>query len=702
MRALEPVTTGTVTRDGVDIAYEVFGSGERTIVFTPIDTIVESRAWKAQVPYLARHARVVTIDGRGNGRSGRPIDPAAYGDDNFAADTIAVMDDVGVESAVLVGICSSTWTALLVAARHPERVRGLVALAPGVPLVSPPLPARAEYDFDTDYGMDESWAKCNRYSMQRDYRGFAEFFFDQMLPEPHSSKQWEDCVGWALQTSAEILDAEHHSPMSVADAADVRTVLAQVHCPALIIHGDQDRCQPPERSAILAEAIGAERLILEGAGHLPMAREPVAVNLAIRAFLDRVLPVPSTRRRSRPSHRARRVLFLSSPIGLGHSRRDVAIVEELRRREPDVQVDWLAQSPLTGLLEQRGERVHPASAWLSSEVGHIDSVAGEHDLHAFQAIRDMDEILVANFMVFRDVVEQEQYDLWVGDEAWELDHFLYENPELKQAAYAWLTDFVGWLPMSSGGEPEAALTADYNAEMLEHVARLPRIRDRAIFVGNADDVVDETFGPELPDLRSWTKGHYDFAGYVTGFDPAEIADREALRDEFGFEPDEPVCVVAVGGSGVGGHLLRRVAAAYPEAARQVPGLRMVLVTGPRIDPASVAAPRGVEVHGYLPDLHRRLAAADLGVVQGGLTTTMELAAAQRPFIYVPLRNHFEQNIHVRHRLENYGAGTCLTWDDATPDLLASTIARQIGRKVNYRPVETGGAARVADLLAELL
>ena len=99
--------------------------------------------------------------------------------------------------------------------------------------------------------------------------------------------------------------------------------------------------------------------------------------------------------------------------------------------------------------------------------------------------------------------------------------------------------------------------------MLEHVARLPRIRDRAIFVGDPQDVVPTSFGPGLPDIRDWTTAHYDFAGYVTGFDPAEIADRAALRASPSGFGDEPVCVVAVGGSGVGGHLLRRAVEAYP-------------------------------------------------------------------------------------------------------------------------------------------
>jgi hypothetical protein len=305
-------------------------------------------------------------------------------------------------------------------------------------------------------------------------------------------------------------------------------------------------------------------------------------------------------------------------------------------------------------------------------------------------------------MVFHDVVRDEQYDLWIGDEAWELDYFLHENPELKTAAYAWLTDFVGWLPLPEGGEREALLTADYNAEMIEQIARHPRVRDRALFVGSLDDVVPGTFGPGLPSIADWTAGHYRFTGYITGFDPAEVADREALRAELGYGPDEAVCVATVGGSGVGASLLRRVAEAFPEARRLVPGLRMVLVAGPRIDPRTLPQVDGLEVRPYVDRLYRHLAACDLAIVQGGLTTCMELTANRRPFLAFPLRRHFEQNTHVRHRLERYRAGRFLDYDDVGPAEIADAIAEEIGREVDYLPVETGGAARAAAAIAELL
>ena len=415
-----------------------------------------------------------------------------------------------------------------------------------------------------------------------------------------------------------------------------------------------------------------------------------------------MIPAPRATTWTRALGRRRRALYISSPIGLGHAQRDVAIAGELRKLHPDLEIDWLAQHPVTAVLESHGERIHPLSAELANESAHITAESSEHDLNAFQAIRRMDEILVANFMVFYDAVEAGEYDLVVGDEAWDVDHFLHENPELKRTAFAWMTDFVGWLPMSDGGQREAALTADYNGEMVEQVARFPRIRDRAVFIGNPEDIVPDRLGPGLPGIREWTEANFAFAGYVTGFDPAALADRAALRDELGYRPDEQVCVVTVGGSGVGEALLRRVIAAYPEAKRRAPALRMVVVAGPRIDPAALPRHEGLEVHAFVNRLYRHLAACDLAVVQGGLTTTMELAANRRPFLYFPLAHHFEQNFHVRHRLDRYRAGRRMDYATSDPDAIADAITAEIGRTVDYRPVETDGAARAASLIAELL
>jgi predicted glycosyltransferase len=314
----------------------------------------------------------------------------------------------------------------------------------------------------------------------------------------------------------------------------------------------------------------------------------------------------------------------------------------------------------------------------------------------------MDETLVANFMVLHDVLDAERYDLVIGDEAWEADHFLHENPELKRGAFAWFTDFVGWLPMPDEGRAEALLTADYNAEMIEHIDRYPWIRDRSIFVGDPDDIVPHSFGAELPAIRSWTEQHFDFSGYITGFTPSAV-DRAELRDELGFAPDELVVIATVGGTSVGTSLLRAVLDAYPLAKARLPQLRMLIVTGPRIDPASLdSAVDGLDVRGFVPALHRCLAACDLAIVQGGLTTAMELTAHRRPFLYFPLARHFEQQIHVPHRLQRYGAGRRMEYASTNREQLAGAIVEEIGRPVSYRPVETDGAQRAAKLIAELV
>jgi pimeloyl-ACP methyl ester carboxylesterase/predicted glycosyltransferase len=710
MRPLEPQLQGFIHRDGIAVAYESYGAGERTVLFPPIDPTVHGRVWKAQVPFLARHARVVVIDPRGNGRSDRPTDPAAYADDELVADVLQVMDELGIPKALFVGLCNSAWISLVVAARAPQRVVGVVTLAAKLPKLIGPAPWRSEFPIDEplDVTTHDGWAKENipYWLASRDnYRDYAEFFAAQMLPERHSSKLYEDFVGWSLETTAEVRAAAHLGPRCVRDAAETTALLEQVSCPVLAFHGELDRCMTVDHTRKLAALTAARVIEVEDAGHLLPGREPVLVNTEIRAFLDQVWPAPVPPRRwQRAVNRPKKVLYLSSAIGLGHAARDVAIVEELRKLVPGVQVDWLTQHPVTEVLARKGERVHPASALLASESAHVESMAGEHRLDVFQSIREMDETLLANYMVFDDLVRDEPYDLWVGDEAWDLDYFLHENPERKRAPYVWMTDFVGWLPMPEGGEREAFLTGDYNADMVEQIARFPRLRDRSVFVGNPADCVDLPLGPGLPSVREWTEQHFEFTGHVLGARPYAEADRPALRQRLGYGRVDKVCIVTVGGSAVGGAMLRRLLQTFPLAKRTVPELRMVVVTGPRIDPASLpaSAEPDLTICGYLPDLTDHLAACDLAVVQGGLTTTMDLVAGGRPFVYLPLQGHFEQNLHVPQRLAQYGAGVRVDWSDATAENLADVIKATVGLEVSYQPVETDGAVRAATMLAELL
>ena len=430
-RAVAPQLRGYADVDGVRIGYEAFGEGEDTLLLLPPWAIIHSRAWKLQVPYLARHFRVVTFDARGNGRSDRPATPDAYGPLALERDALAVLDAVGVDDFVLYSHCAAAQGALLLAAQHPERVRGAFFFAPALPL-TPPLPERTGHSFEADLPAYEGWAKANRHSWARDYRGYLEFFFDRCYPEPHSTKQIEDAIGWALETTGETLANTMVS--TDLDVGTIHDLLARLRCPLMVVQGDEDRLTPPDRGAAFADATGAELVELEATGHCPNTRHPVPINHLMRDFAERVVGrTRSPVRWRRALRRPRRALFLSSPIGLGHAWRDVAIARELRALHPELDIDWLAQDPVTHVLEACGERIHPASRLLAGESRHVAAEAREHELNVFQAWRRMDEILLANFMVFHDVVREEPYDLWIGDEAWELDYYLHENPELKTA-----------------------------------------------------------------------------------------------------------------------------------------------------------------------------------------------------------------------------------------------------------------------------
>jgi pimeloyl-ACP methyl ester carboxylesterase len=292
MRACQPIRDGYVQRDGVKVHYEVFGAGEPTVLMLPTWSIIHSRHWKMQVPFLARHCRVVTFDGRGNGGSDRPAQPEAYSEREYAADALAVMDATQTASAVIVGFSMGAQRGLLLAADHPERVDAAVFIGGNYPGGGEPLPERLVYSWDEELDTDEGWAKHNLHYWLRDYQGYLEFFMSRMFTEPHSTKPIEDTVGWGLNTTGQTLALTYWAPFMEADEA--RELAGRVRCPVLVIHGDQDALGSVTRGIALAEDTGGQLVLLGGSGHAPHIRDPVRVNLLLRDFVKL-----ASRRRSR-------------------------------------------------------------------------------------------------------------------------------------------------------------------------------------------------------------------------------------------------------------------------------------------------------------------------------------------------------------------------------------------------------------------
>lgn len=283
-RARYPDETGFVDRDGVRVAYEVYGSGEPDVLLLPTWSIVHSRVWKLQIPDLARRSRVIAFDPRGNGRTDRPTTGAGYDEREFAADALAVLDAVGSRRAVVVALSVGAQRALILASEHPERVSGLVFIGPDVPLGGR-VPDRGTVGpFDAVLDHDDGWAKYNAAYWRRDFEGFARFFFEQCLHELHSTKGIEDAVGWALEIGPEPLILTTRS-VGVETRDEVLERAAAIDRPTLVIHGDEDRIQPWSDARDLAELLDGRLETIEGGGHLPNVRDPVRVNLLLRDFI---------------------------------------------------------------------------------------------------------------------------------------------------------------------------------------------------------------------------------------------------------------------------------------------------------------------------------------------------------------------------------------------------------------------------------
>ena len=447
--------------------------------------------------------------------------------------------------------------------------------------------------------------------------------------------------------------------------------------------------------------------MIAGGGHAPHVRYPVAVNHAIREYVDRQVS-----RRPKQSawlfarERKRRALWVCSPIGLGHILRDIAVARSLREQVPDLEIHWWAQQPVTAVLEAEGEIIHPASAELASESAHWESEAAQHDLHAFYAFRRMDEIFCANYMLFDDVVRETHYDLWVGDESWEIDHFLHENPERKIAPYAFLTDVIGFLPVDPEGDPrEAELCADYNAEMIEHRARYPYVRDRSVFIGGFGELPDASFGPGLPGIREWSSQWFTSVPYVVPFAPSTYRRPAALRARLGYGTGFPLYVAAVGGTSVGRHLLELDLGSFALVRKEQADARLVMVTGPRLHPG-LAARRRRCGEGRLracpvraPRLRGRRRRAGRPVDDDGVgrgTATVHLLPAGAPLGTTALRDAPAEPLRRRHRMD-YAT-------TSAGDLAAAmrTALAQGDAGPGCRQVPRGGASRAASRIAALL
>jgi predicted glycosyltransferase len=396
----------------------------------------------------------------------------------------------------------------------------------------------------------------------------------------------------------------------------------------------------------------------------------------------------------------KKVLFISGSLGLGHVGRDIEIAKALGKIEPEVEICWLADDPATMVLLHAGEKVLPEVKFWAHGNEKLGNSAKNYEANLVKLTMGMMKDWKSNAQVVANLMEKEHFDLVVGDETYELVIEMGNNPSFKTFPFVMIYDFVG-LDSVTWNPVDVVSTYMANRIWVKGMQSGGSVAERSLFVGEIGDVPDKKFGFMLPNRRALAIKTLDFLGYILTFNPEEYWNKTTVRKVLGYG-DEPLIVCSIGGTSAGKELLSLCAQAYPLLREKLPGLRMILVCGPLLQPDSVRAPQGVDVKGYIPDLYKHLAAADLCIVTGGGTVTLELTALQKPFLYFPLKQHFEQEGAVAPRCERHGAGVKMDYTKTTPELLAKTVLSNFGKDVHYAAIPTNGADKAAQIISQVL
>jgi pimeloyl-ACP methyl ester carboxylesterase len=285
-RARYPDLEGYAERDGVRLFWEIYGEGDRTVFLLPSLSIVPSRAWKNQIPYLARSCRVLVADGRGSGQSDRPRGKGAYRVDEFARDVIAVMDATGTERAALVGLSFGTQIVLHLSRHHADRIERVAFLGPLFPVTGISHHAVPWLLSWLTVPPSLGWMRWNPHYVRRHHREFLEWFIAKNYVEPHSTRGIESALEWGQGTDVETLAlAVRDISRGVPKPWNQRRLARRLGCPVLVIHGDRDRVNPYRDGRTLARITGGRLETVRRGGHVTQGRWPVQVNLALRDFL---------------------------------------------------------------------------------------------------------------------------------------------------------------------------------------------------------------------------------------------------------------------------------------------------------------------------------------------------------------------------------------------------------------------------------
>ncbi|MBS3777629.1 MAG: hypothetical protein KGY70_20715 [Bacteroidales bacterium] len=392
------------------------------------------------------------------------------------------------------------------------------------------------------------------------------------------------------------------------------------------------------------------------------------------------------------------VLYISGSLGLGHITRDLLIANYLRKLLPEADIEWLAASPATTVLEEAGEKMVEGIDQYGNETHSAEKAAKGSRLNLANYVMKSTNDWKKNAKFFLDLIKSKNYDLVIGDETYEIEIALRKHSDMKKFPFVIIYDFVGLDSMTFN--PIEHIVVYYWNRVWSSDSRKKPSYDLALFLGEPDDIPDKSFGFMLPNRRDFAKKRYTFVGYVLSFDVNSYSNKQEIRKKLGYG-NEPLVICSIGGTAIGKELLELCGEAYLIAREKIPNLHFVFVTGPRLPAESIKLPESIEVHEFVPRLYEHFAACDLAILQGGRTSTIELTGLKKPFIYFPIEGHCEQanNAQILTRL---GAGLKLKLSSATPELLAEKVISTIGTTVSYPDIPSDGAQKAAESIVKVL
>jgi UDP-N-acetylglucosamine:LPS N-acetylglucosamine transferase len=404
---------------------------------------------------------------------------------------------------------------------------------------------------------------------------------------------------------------------------------------------------------------------------------------------------------------SKRILFISGSVGLGHVVRDLAVAEELRKQKPDIKLFWLASEPAATVLRESGEKIVPEVEFWAQESDIMEKLSEEYsdkgknyNVNLAKYLFNSKQAWSNNVKVFKQLVDKGNFDLIIGDESYEIAIALRDHLIQIKPTFVMFYDFIGLDTMTKNPLEKLIVYKVNKGWAMGYKSVSERVINR-IFIGELEDVPDRRFGFLLPNRREIVKNKYNVVGYVLSFDPADYIDKQKIRKKLGYG-NESLVICSVGGTKVGQPLLEMCIRNYPLLKEKIPELKMVIVCGLRIKLDTTAIPDGLEIKEYLPELYKHFAVCDLAIVQGGGTTTLELTALNRPFIYFPIEGHSEQQKHIAPRVTRHSAGVKMKFSKTTPESLLEAVSENIGKVVNYNPIRIDGSKKIAKIVISLL